>query len=389
MEPSSIIGMAKLLFQPVIKAWRSGSYWMRLKLFLRSESKRRVDKENAIRIGMSTLGGTIVAAATFQNFGSGRQYLALVRKDNDESLESRIHLMERVGEAYTQLWVSDPLWKLDPETFEVNDIDKDGWKEIVFEQSSFGTGGGTKCLFVYSMFKKELYEITEYYNWQDASNPGAYPVIKAGDDEIFKNMVIKCAIGRGLLKANEIPDLDNPKFAVLRWHKENGDKHIGPVKIHWYEGMPAYTASIAVELETNDISWISYFKGPLYAYSKSKLQHFIAYSPQWIYEWVKSMDSDGTNIWFICHLVPGIFMFDVNNLHLRKYCSYDSYCLPDIDSISIKDGIITTSLIDRTVISLPNFTILGECHSYCRLDEPHLPRDCKTIKHPEVHTQLK
>lgn len=362
---------------------------MRLKLFLRSERKRPVDKEKAIRVGMSTLGGAIMSAATFQNFGSDRQYLVLVRKNSDEAFEGRIHIMERVGDAYTQIWVSDPLWNLDITNFEVTDIDADGWKEIVFEQSSFGTGAGTKCLFIYSTLKKELYEITEYYNWQDASNPGSYPVIKAGDDETIRNMVIKFAHTRGFLQANEIPDFDNPTFAVLRWHKENGDKYIGSVKIHWYEGKPTCTASVVEELDAGEITWISYFKGPLYAYSKSRQQHFIAYSPQWIYEWVKNMAFDGGKLWFSCHLVSGIFMFDVETLHLKKYCSYGPDCLPGINRISLNSGILSVWLEDDTVAQLPDLSRLGECRPYCKLTDPHLPGDCKHDKCPEIHTLLK
>jgi hypothetical protein len=388
MEPSSFISIAKLLLQPIIKALRWLFHQVKLKLFLGSERKRPVDKEKAMQIGMSILGGTIMSAAPFKNFGSDCQYLALVRKDNDEASASRIHLMERVGETYTQIWVSDPLWNLDLMTFEVTDIDADGWKEIVFEQNSFGTGAGSKSLFIYSMLKKKLYEITEYYNWQDASNPGSYPVINAKNDETIRNAAIKFAYGRGFLQANEIPDLDNPVFAVLRWHKENGDRHIGPVKIHWYEGMPICANSIAAELEANDIAWISYFKGPLYAYCKSKCQHFIAYSPQWIYEWVVSMDFDGNNLWFICHGMPGIFMFDVNDMYLRRYCSFGSDRLPEISSLSIKDGTLTVSLEDGTVALLSDLSRLGECRSNCKLSEPHLPGDCKSVRYSEIHTEL-
>lgn len=383
-EPNTAFSIVKWLVSPALKIIR----WISLKLFLWQERKKHYDRESAIKIGLSALGGAILSAVPFSNFRSNRQYLALIRKDNDDALESRIHIIERVGEAYTRIWASDPLWDFTPTTFEVTDIDGDGWKEIVFEQSSVGTGASTKFLYIYSLRKNKLYEIIEYYERQNASCPGCFPIINAGDDEIVRSKIIKFAHSRGFLQANKAPDFDDPAFAILRWHKENGDKYIGKVKIHWYEGMPACTASIASHLETEDIHWISHFKGPLYGYSKLKQQHFIAYSPQWRYEWVKSMASDGNRLWFVCHGIPGLFTFELETQCLRKYCAYGPDAFQEIKEVSLQNGILSVSMTHTPNIQLSDLSKLGECRPYCKLNKPHLPANCSHKKYPEINDQV-
>lgn len=381
MELSTLIGIFKWIFLPAVKAGRWLTHKLKLGLFRWQDKRRFFDRQLAIRLSLAALGGSVISARPFNNFSSPRQYLAVVRKEADDAHESRIHILERVGEAYTQIWASEPLWCFDPSTFEVTDIDSDGCKEVIFEESSFGTGAGTKCLHIYSLSKKQFYDVTEYYNFADVSRPVSYPVITAGDDESTRLKIITFAHSRGFLQAKELPDFDNPAFAVLRWHKENGDKRGGKVNFHFYPGMPAYKSSVVAESESEDIIWRSYFKGPLYGYCKAEQMHFIPYSPQWRYEWVKGLASDGNRIWFVCHGISGLFSFDLDNSTLKRYCGYENAALPEIENLSYANGSLFIVVANNQSVVLADIRKLIECADYCRSNIAHLSGACSHKKH--------
>lgn len=385
IEPTSFFGFIK----PVLSLLQKVKDQLSLKLFLRKDKNKPYDEEAAKKIGFSVLGGTILSAIPFPTHRPKLNYLAIVRKENDDAPECCIHLLERVGGAYTQVWSSDSLSNRECPTFAAVDLDRDGFREIVFEEASFGSGGGVRCLYIYSIRKKQLYEITEHSNWQDASNPGTYPVINAGDDERLRNKIIEFAQSRGFLQGNKMPDFDNPTFAILRWHKENGDKRIGKVQIHWYEGKPVSLGSIVSQLETKEIHWIACFKGPLYAYSKLKQQYFIVYSPQWKYEWVHSMAYERNKLWFVCHGIPGLFAFELEKELLSKFCAYNGEALAEIEQVSLQNGILSVSTMHTPNIQLYDLSKLDKCRPFCRLNIPHLSSDCKHEDRSESYGQLK
>lgn len=127
--------------------------------------------------------------------------------------------------------------------------------------------------------------MTEFYKFLDATAPDVYPIrIEAGDDERFRQAVIRFAHSQGLLQKSDPVDYDLPKFAVLRWHKENGSRRAGIIRRHLYLREPEYGNSVADKLDTEDVVWNAYFKGPLCVSIKSHGQHFIAYSPASVYE---------------------------------------------------------------------------------------------------------
>lgn len=385
-----IIGVLQLISSPAIKAGKWTAKQIQRLYFRWGDRKSPFNEITALRIARSTLGGSIIAAIPFRNLGSKNQFLAVARREHDGDPNARIHILEQVGGAYMQIWVSDEIWgSFDQKTVEVVDLDNDGMKEVAFESASFGSGGGSKSLYIYSTKQSRVFEVEELYNYSNASTPDVYPIkIDAGTDEAFKSAMISYATSRGFLQGNELVDYDDPKFAILRWHKENGEKRSGKVSVHLYNGKPVYGASTHVEIDTGDLVWTAYFKGPLFGYIKSKDKHFIPYSPQWVYEWVKGLVDDGHYLWFVCHCVPGLFSFDYRANILKHYCGYAGYPLPDGDEVTYENNVLnfhTSSQLggEGEIIELNDLYALMECRTPCLLNEAHLPNECLNRRHRE------
>ncbi len=137
--------------------------------------------------------------------------------------------------------------------------------------------------------------------------------------------------------------------------------------MHLYEGKPVYPeACTHWTLDEGDHIWRANFKGPLFGYIKSRDQHFIPYSPQWVYEWVKSLADDGKRLWFVCHCIAGLFSFDDEKNVLNHYCGYAGYPLPDGEGLTHQDdGLVfhtlNSSYEPGDIIVIENFDDLMEC----------------------------
>lgn len=390
MDPNTILSILQIVFSPVIKSAKWTSRQARRAYFFAITAKSVPSEITCLRIARSALGGTIVGTIPFRNLGSASQFLAVVRKENDRAFAPRLHVLEQVGLAYHQLWASDDIYGVfDLDNIRVIDLDKDGVKEVAFESSSFGSGAGEKSLYIYSIKQKRLFEVTEYYNYSNAAAPDVFPIkIDAGENEEFRQAIIKYASIRGFLQGNDPVDYDDPQFAILRWHKENGERRAGRVYAHLYDGQPIYGSSLIDELETDEIVWSAYFKGPLFAYIRSQNEHFIPYSPQWVYEWPKSLGHDGERLWFVCHCIPGLFSFEHGDNTLRHYCGYSGYPLPESDRITLFNGVIYFYIQNlfadaQEFLEIADLSALMQCQETCMLDEPHLPDQCINRRHRE------
>lgn len=389
MEPTSFLSVAKFLIQPAISAskWtynKSRLIWFRLK------TKRFwIDGEKALKAAQITLGGSVISAIPFYNFGSKKRYIAALRKNFDDSDISQIFLLEKVGGSYLEIWHSEELSFFDEDTFKVDDITGEGFKSITFAEESWGSGAGTRYLYIYSTQNNQLSEIIEQYNYSSAGTPDYFPEVKAGEDENIRQQLIDYAVTRGFLAEIELPDFTNPKFAIHRWHKENGEKLIGKIKTYRYEGEPNYGSSITEIAEIGDIRWVAYFKGALFRYDKSKNHHYVVFSPSWVYEWVTSFVADEKKIWFVCHGVPGLFLYNHESQTLNRFCGYDNSPIPEIGEISVgnKEFILYSEIKNKT-IEILDLDNLMPCNSQCVFIEPHLPYDCFERRYKDNEIKL-
>jgi hypothetical protein len=269
--------------------------------FFWKDRRPPVDEKRAFNIAFSLLGGQIEQCIAFRSIDSNRTLIAAVRASKRPFKD--IHVLEQVGLTFRKVWSLEEIFG--PTGFAVEDVDGDGNKEVIFQEASYGTGGGTKTLFVYSHAKRQLARISEWLYWANAAGPVS-PEVKIeleparADDERFIAALEKYAVKSGFL-AQKTVDFNDPKFAVARWHFENGERKEGSIKLHFYRGRPVYGASISQQLTGGGVEWLVFFKGPVFGYNEDRDQHFIAFSPAWTYNWIIAATYCCGALWFVRH----------------------------------------------------------------------------------------
>jgi len=259
-----------------------------------------LDEQTAFNTAFSVLAGRIQQCVPFRNIDSARVFIAVVRAN--EPFEE-IYLLEKFGLTFRRIWSIEKLIGL--KNFAIADIDGDGNKEVVFEEASYGTGGGMKTLFVYYHSRRKLVRVSERLHWANAAGPVS-PEVKVepepagADDERYVVAVEKYAVTCGFLTQTSV-DFDNPEFAAARWHFENGEPMEGKVKLHFYSGRPRCGNSVSQQLSGGGVEWTAFFKGPVFGYCEERDQHFVAYSPAWTYNWAIAATYCCGALWFVRH----------------------------------------------------------------------------------------
>jgi hypothetical protein len=324
-----------LIRNPVMARARKAHIW----LFHWRTKSPPFDQIRAQQIAFSVLAGDIMEAASFRNIDSPRIFIACVRRSSEIDSDPLVYVLEQVGDAFKVAFRSDRLWFFQPSTLEVCDANNDGYHEVVFEDAASGSGAGMRRLMVYSSRLARLFTITESREWQNRSGPIS-PEIEiqpAGDREMLQEFE-SVARKRGYLQPQRFVDFDQPEFAVQRWHKENGTKQSGAVRIHYYQGQPECGATVVAKLRTATIHWVSFFKGPVYGYERLKDRHFIAYSSAWSYNWATCFAFDGKTLWFGLHMRDGLMSYSLDDSCLNSYEVFDGASLPRIDQLELYDG---------------------------------------------------
>ncbi len=117
MEGTSIVAGLKVMSDPAIKFGKWA--WKRAQLlyFKRLDRKPSISEVTAVRNARSALGGSVFTAIPFRNLNSSSQFLAVARGRNDADFQLRIHLLERVGDAYLERWKSEDVWAFDRDKY--------------------------------------------------------------------------------------------------------------------------------------------------------------------------------------------------------------------------------------------------------------------------------
>jgi hypothetical protein len=153
IEPFTVFEFLRDLYPKGVRALRR--VFKRL-AFRWQERHPPLDDKRAFDAAFSVLGGQIEQCVAFRNIDSNRTFIAVVRASEHGLKE--IYLLEELGLTFRRIWSNEKTIGL--KTFTVDDMDGDGNKEIVFEEASYGTGGGTKVLSVYSHSKRKLVRIS-------------------------------------------------------------------------------------------------------------------------------------------------------------------------------------------------------------------------------------
>jgi hypothetical protein len=273
--------------------------------------------------------------------GSPHVFIACARQTSQRDYDRVVYVLEQIGGTYKIAWRSDRLYGMGPVAVGVSDVDGDGDRTVVFQDSSFGTGGGVRKLMLYSTRLARLFTVTESLNWQNLAGPTSPEVeIDSGNVPEMVGIIESVARERGFLRPGAVVDFDDADFAVQRWHKENGKTTSGQIKTHDYQGHPRYGASVAATFDTGTVLWLSFFKGPLFGYDRLTDKHFIAYSPAWFYNWAKCLAFDGERLWFGVHCRAGLMSFRPADNVLESYESFQGAPLPGVQKVVVENEVL-------------------------------------------------
>lgn len=276
--------------------------WLRLLVFrLGNRLKPSMDRDTAMAIAFATLGGSVIAAIPYRDLGNPHRLIGAIRKPHDKTWVHRIYILEQFGQSWRVKWESEDLYEhLNLKAFSLHDVDNDGMSEISFAFSSFGTGGGGETVYLHVPAKEQTYPASIGRFWADPTSPPmaeirVHPAGKA--EQVYMRAIETICDQLGLTAPVPRVDLDDPRYAVLRWHKENGQITHGEVKIHLYEGTPFDQSTIVAEIEDGDLVWTSHFKNAVYGYIRSQDKHFVVYSPSIAWSWAGCLLATANYLW--------------------------------------------------------------------------------------------
>jgi len=285
-----------------------------------------MDSDTAINITFATLGGCVIAALPFRDLGNPHRQIAALWKPSDKDVKLYALILEEFAGGWLRRWQSDCLFEFtNPAAFQLTDFDGDGQHEISFHSASYGTGGGTEIFYLYVPKKNKVYSVSYHHMWADLRLPRSPQITlePAGDEAgpvYWRGLEKVCSqVEIGLGQQLEHVDLDDPRNAVLRWHKENGELTHGEVKIHLYEGSPpADNSTTVVQVEDGDLVWTSYFKYAVYGYIRSQDRHFVVYSPGFAWSWASCLLATTNYLW-IGTGGDGLLRFDKHKHFLCQF----------------------------------------------------------------------
>ncbi len=340
-DPFSVVKTGQSLYSVVQKPLGRLWCWARVRLFRLRNRKSPITEVRAKQVATSVIGGEVSRAIPFRNISTKHVLIAALRRSSERDFDWRMFLLEQLGSTFQVVWKSEMLSSFTKSEIEVQDIDGDGNCEVIYEDQSFGTGGGSRSLYVYFPETKKLHSLTESLNWQDLSGPISPEVtIEPEGDAKLVSQIEAVASKRGFLKPSAEIDFNKPEFAAQRWHKENGKFPQGKIKIYYYNGPPHVLSTLVATQRASNRVWLSFFKGLLIEYDLVKDQHFVLYSPACFYNWVKCMAFDGERLWCGVHCMQGLISYEPRTGMLVRHERFDGKELPEIETISHESGVL-------------------------------------------------
>jgi hypothetical protein len=348
---TDILGLLQPAWSLLKKIWKSFSLWRYKRISRQPPLSYDVAKE----IAYVTIASQIEDAIPYRNIDSDKIYIAVLYTPREYGFGSKVAVLEQVGQSYRMLWQSEEIiFRAD---LEVTDFDKDGYQEVIFRGADWGTGAHTFYLVVYSHRYHNSYTISEFVNSQNLAGP-IIPEIKFHQEppKDFKIPLEEFAIRKGFLQAPPKIDWNDPKYAIPRWHRDNGANPRGKISVVFFHGTPPppitnvrsaasmdlsklpFGSGIIASLDDGKIIWSSYFKNPLVGYIKESNQWFIAYSPPNFYYWATSLAYDGKRLWFGVHSLDVIFSFEYQTMQLFAHHSINELRFEIDTYVDYKNG---------------------------------------------------
>lgn len=155
---------------------------------------------------------------------------------------------------------------------------------------------------------------------------------------------------------------------VLEWLEKNGDIEQGKITITRYPGPYETIASVSWKIEGEGITYTSYFKGAIVAYSEELDEHFILFAPASLYNWSMEGEKAGKYL-VIGTLGEGLVVVNLETLEIKRF-RFD----PPDDDVRILEVEGNKVIVNNTrLIFFPGIAGTAEAREILRMVEPDYP----------------
>lgn len=263
--------------------------------------------EEAYRIAYSVLSGNIDKAFSYKNNINNNTYIVVVKNDDYNELTRDICVLKKVGNTFMKYWENNYIGYLSD--VKVVDINNDGVGEVYFLIEYSGTAGGGKTISFFFTELNQCYQVEEYHYWGNSSGPiNPNITFNPNNNEKVIDYIIGYIEDNDLLHFEKV-SFEDPKYAVQKWHHDNGTIKEGMINITYYDGKPLYKGVITKSFETDNYEFVAYHKGPLFCYIKDANEHFVVYSPRNMYNWITDIKYGHGFIFFKLNLDNCWYLF--------------------------------------------------------------------------------
>ena len=280
--------------------------------------KKNISPAEALSIAKIYVGPEAVEAKPFRNKDNDRQYIAVMTNLPTSGSFSKIEivLLEGNSSVYKNTETGIILNGVDPHpnVMQIEDVQKDGNKEIFTNTGFYGNSGYTKELRIYDTIIHKVYEldinVSYYRDNATILDPPGEP-----DDEVIANWMLNKA-------KDDIPNrLDGENAGTTySWEKIHGvGFHSGKLHITEVPGrlVTGPNSSLGCHVDDGDYEWDSIFKGGVYGYDKKRNTSFIVYVPQLDLNWVDSLISGNKYLWIDAVFDGGILVYNKEDQSLE------------------------------------------------------------------------
>jgi len=285
-----------------------GGLFSKMKIYicdLRSISPREV-----MGVARQTLGAGVVEVVPFRNVDSEIQYIAVMHSESSDwrLYPPTFYVLEGLQDNYQVRKTDIHVWDMFtfyqenlnlssyiPFVFSIIDIDKDGNKEVY---SVYRDGGNAVYSFdirVYDSLSRESYKL-------QGSGTYSAPFL---DIELSDNAEHKTGLRSWMLEKSSKLNLCNEDCslyteAIRAWLRDNSKGFVeGKLTIREFQGnIPKSSASVECDINDGNFRWVSYFKGALFGYDKTRHVYFVLFVSYSRYDYVDRAVPGDRSLWF-------------------------------------------------------------------------------------------
>jgi hypothetical protein len=262
-----------------------------ISLFVASGPVAAID---AKQLAAQALHTTVIKAVSLTT-RSGEYIAALAR--SDQRVHVSVVLLQKVGSLYVEAWRTPPDFFFGEDVvIYISDANNDGQPEVMFIDSTAGSGGGTQRFSLFDSHTRKLFLSEISYLDSDEYNDTVeydHELLDPSHKPLLDEVVAKLEKSP---RFQQVIHPDASRITVHTWIASYGaintgearSLHIKPVKAP-LSSCTNGNASVTARLKVGGLIFLSYFKDGVFAFDDEKKACWLVYYPVTAYHWIETM----------------------------------------------------------------------------------------------------